>query len=289
MLKALFEGVDGLSDALLEKMQPMFEATVEEKLKDRLAESAKPFQDEIVELKEALAESAAHNVNEANLTFAEKVDQYLDMAVNEWVEKNAIGLQSTALAESAQLFLAKISQAATEFNTIIPESDVDEVARLTTENERLQERTSHALSEAAKARSETIALKREKIVESVSEGMTVLGASRLAESVKELKFESEESFKRITEGYRALLEKKMKEGDDEEDNKDETKDKEGDKEKDDKKDGKDMDEACGGKKKNEEFVDGTDKDYPKDLPEGKKKPIKEGVDLSRFGSLFVLK
>lgn len=106
MLKQLFEGVDGLNEELINRMQPMYEAAVDQRVAERLDEAAAPLKAEIEELRNQLAESAAHNAVEVAKTMAEGVDNFLDMAVADWANKNSEKLQGTALNEAASVFMA---------------------------------------------------------------------------------------------------------------------------------------------------------------------------------------
>lgn len=213
MLKQLFEGVDGLNEELINRMQPMFEAAVDQRVSERLDEAAAPLKAEIEELRNQLAESSAHNAVETARVMAEGVDNFLDMAVADWANKNSEKLQGTALNEAASVFMAQICEAAKQFNVIIPESDVNAVETLNAQLAQTQVRLNDAVNEAANSRSELLKIKKAAIINEVAVGMTDVGRDRLLEQSMTARFEDEKSFKSLVEAHRMLIEKKIKEDD----------------------------------------------------------------------------
>lgn len=213
MLKQLFEGVDGLNEELINRMQPMFEAAVDQRVSERLDEAAAPLKAEIEELRNQLAESSAHNAVETARVMAEGVDNFLDMAVADWANKNSEKLQGTALNEAASVFMAQICEAAKQFNVIIPESDVNAVETLNAQLAQTQVRLNDAVNEAANSRSELLKIKKAAIINEVAVGMTDVGRDRLLEQSMTARFEDEKTFKSLVEAHRMLIEKKIKEDD----------------------------------------------------------------------------
>lgn len=213
MLKQLFEGVDGLNEELINRMQPMFEAAVDQRVSERLDEAAAPLKAEIEELRNQLAESAAHNAVETAKVMAEGVDNFLDMAVADWANKNSEKLQGTALNEAASVFMAQICEAAKQFNVIIPESDTNAVETLNAQLAQTQVRLNDAVNEAANSRSELLKIKKVAIINEVAVGMTDVGRDRLLDQSMLARFEDEKSFKSLVEAHRMIIEKKIKEDD----------------------------------------------------------------------------
>lgn len=259
MLQKLFEGVDGLNESVISRMQPIFEAAVNEKVAEQLQIKEAEHATEISDLREQLAEAAAHNVNESAKLLAENLDNFLEMAIADWANKNSVALQHASLSESAQTFLASIAEAAKQYNQVIPESDIDEVARLNEALNLNKSRLDDALNEAAQSRAAMISMKKEKIIAEACEGLSQFSASKLSEKVSGLSFSDEKQFKELVEGYKVVMaaNKGLKE-DDLFDDGTEKKSKQT-------KDGK----------LEEEFVDGTDKDYPLNIKEGEGKEKEE--------------
>ncbi len=213
MLKQLFEGVDGLNEELINRMQPLYEAAVDQRVSERLDEAAAPLKAEIEELRNQLAESAAHNAVETAKVMAEGVDNFLDMAVADWANKNSEKLQGTALNEAASVFMAQICEAAKQFNVIIPESDTNAVETLNAQLAQTQVRLNDAVNEAANSRSELLKIKKAAIINEVAVGMTDVGRDRLLDQSMLARFEDEKSFKSLVEAHRMIIEKKIKEDD----------------------------------------------------------------------------
>ncbi|MGL4353087.1 MAG: hypothetical protein ACRCTP_04020 [Aeromonas popoffii] len=278
MLKQLFEGVDGLNEELINRMQPLYEAAVDQRVSERLDETAAPLKAEIEELRNQLAESAAHNAVETAKVMAEGVDNFLDMAVADWANKNSEKLQGTALTEAASVFMAQICEAAKQFNVIIPESDTNAVETLTAQLAQNQVRLNDAVNEAANSRSELLKIKKVGIINEVAVGMTDAGRDRLMDQSMAARFEDEKSFKSLAEAHRMIIEKKIKEDDlfgagDAGHGKQ-------------KPDGTLTEEEKEAKEKQDK--EDADK-KAKEEEEGKKKGMNESVDMNVFSGLFKTK
>lgn len=276
MLKQLFEGVDGLSEELINRMQPMYEAAIEQGVTAKLEEAAAPLKAEIEELRDQLAESAAHNSVETAKTLAEGIDNFLDMAVAEWANKNSEKLQGVALNEAASVFMAQICEAAKQFNVIVPESDTNAVENLTGQLSQMQARLNDSVNEAANSRAELLKFKKAGIINEVAVGMTDVGRDRLMDQSMLARFEDEKSFKSLVEAHRMIIEKKIKE-DDLFDDGTMKKSKQAS-------DGTLTEEEKAAKEKEEkEEMDAKEK------KEKERKGMNESVDMGVFSGLFVVK
>jgi hypothetical protein len=250
MFEKIFEGVDGLNESLIAKMKPIFEAAVEEKVQSRIDEATSGLNEEIGDLREQLAEAAAYNSEAAAKVIAEKFDQFLSMTVIDWANKNSIGIQNEAINQLSQVFMASIVESAKKFNVTIPEGEESKLDLLESQLATTRSRLNDALSHSVSITEELTKMKKKAIVESVSKGMTAVSAGRLMERCMKAAFEDETSFKELCEGYRVIVEKSKVEEDDLFDDGKPRKSKQN------------PDGTMG-----EEFVDGTDKDYPMNIKE----------------------
>lgn len=309
LLKIFGGGNQQLNESDVAELEGLFDAAVADVAAKRVDEACAAKDGELEDMREQLAESASFNAEAVAMAQAKGMDQFLDMVVESWAEKNSEALAGQAINESAQLFLMKLSEAASQFNTVIPTSDVEPLHEAENEIASLKERLNHALTVAADARTEVIALRKEGIITSLCEGMdSEMSAETLRERLGNVDFINEEQFTKTAKGMKLIVEAEAA-GDDDDDkdtntnvSNDEEKDKKDvDPEKDNLGKPKNENDGCGagkdedGKKavneskkkgkKNEAYVDGTGNGYPKDLNqydnEGKKK-INESVDYSGF-------
>lgn len=254
MLKKLFEGVDGLTDELIARMQPMFEAAVDQKAQSSITQLKESHAAELEELRSQLAESAAVNNEERAAIMAEKLDVFLERVVGSWINENSEKVQGVAINEAAAVFLGQLAEAAKSFNAVIPESDQSVVDTLSGQVQRLEARLNDSLRENMSLRESELKTKKLVIAGRVARGMSDMGKERLKEAALGSTYRDAKQFKTLVESHRAIIEGdkdgcKMDEDDLFDDGKE-------------KKTKQKPDGTMG-----EEFVDGTDKDYPLNIKE----------------------
>lgn len=219
MFEDLFEGVDGLNESVVEKVKPLFEAAVEARVQDRLDEAVAtatgPLNEQVEELREQLAESHAQNAEHVVMKLAESVEGFLDTVTSDWAKENIVAIQNGHIVESAQQFLASISDVANGFNAELNEGHDTRIEDLENQLDEERAKANDAITESVRVRTELNAIKRKSIVESVAEGMSELGRQRLDERCERLHFNSDKAdeFETMVSGMRALVEKTMKEDD----------------------------------------------------------------------------
>lgn len=255
MLKQLFEGVDGLNDELIARMQPMFEAAVDQKAQASITQLKEAHNAEVEELREQLAESAAVNNEERARLMAEKLDVFLDRVTSSWINEHSEKLQGVAINEAASVFLGQLAEAAKVFNVVIPESDQSVVESLQGQVQKLEARLNDVLRENVSIRESEIKTKKMVIAGRVAKGMSEVGKERLKEAALGSSYRDPKQFRALVESHRAIIEgeKGNKDQVDEDDLFDDGKPK---------KSKQKSDGTMG-----EDFVDGTDKNYPMNIKE----------------------
>lgn len=254
MLKKLFEGVDGLTEELIARMQPMFEAAVDQKSQATVNQLKEAHAAEVEELREQLAESAAVNNEERAALMAEKLDVFLERVVGKWINENSEKVQGVAINEAAAVFLGQLAEAAKAFNVVIPESDQSVVEGLNGKLQQLEARLNDTLRENVSLRESEMRTKKLVIAGRVAKGMSEVGKGRLKEAAMGSTYRDAKQFKALVESHRAIIEGDKKGCQvDEDDLFDDGKAK---------KSKQKPDGTMG-----EEFVDGTDKSYPLNIQE----------------------
>ena len=168
---AIFEGMD-LSEDFKSKISLVFEAAVNE----AAAEKAKEITESLEEEFEAQLQES---VNEAMEGIVENLDKYLDYVVSEWMEENAVAIESGIKVEMAESFMEGLKELFYEHNVEIDEETVDVVAALEEELIEAREEANRAINEAIALAEEAASLKAEKVFNELSEGLTATQVERL--------------------------------------------------------------------------------------------------------------
>lgn len=166
----LFEGLD-LSEDFKSKASLVFEAAVNEAALERA--------NEITEhLEENLQEEFNTVLQESIDEIVENLDGYLDYVIAEWMEENALQVESGIKVEMAESLMDGLRTLFSEHNIDIDEETVDVVSGLEEELEEITETANKAINELLALEEELQAIKAERVFESMVEGLSTAQAER---------------------------------------------------------------------------------------------------------------
>ena len=193
-LNALVESEATLSDEFKGKAETIFEAAIKSKLSD-----------EIDRLEEKYEEELSEEIASTKSDLVEKVDNYLNYVVEQWMEDNKLAVQTGLRTEIAETFMDSLKDLFTESYIEVPESKVDLVDELAGQVEELEAASNDAITKQMEMQEELETLKREKVIAEASEGLAATQVEKLKKLAEDVDFESEETFaekvKTIKESY----------------------------------------------------------------------------------------
>jgi len=161
---SLFEGLD-LSEDFKGKLSLVFEAAVNEAANAKATEITDALEEEFaVKLEES--------VNEAMEEIVENLDNYLDYIVTEWMEENAVAIESGIKVQMAESFMDGLKELFYEHNVEIDDETIDIVADLEEEIASLKEEVNKTINANIELSEAVEMLQAEKIFEELSEGLT---------------------------------------------------------------------------------------------------------------------
>lgn len=184
------ELMEDLDEDFKEKASVIFETAVNEKANKLAEEIEAKYVDEL--------EEEVKKINE-------KVDQYVDYVVNEWLEENQLEIKYSLRTEIAENFIREM-KTVFESNFIdIPEEEVSVVDELTEAVESYKEQLDEQAGELESAKRELLEIKRKEIVDEVSNDLTQTQKIRLenlsenveADDIEEFRYKVEQ----LKEGY----------------------------------------------------------------------------------------
>ena len=167
---SLFEGMD-LSEGFKEKASLVFEAAVNEAAGEKATALAEEIQSDLQEQFET-------TLNESLDEIVENLDGYLDYIVNEWMEENAVAIESGIKVEMAESLMESLKEVFYNHNIEIDEEAIDVVAELEEELKEARETANKAINESLDLETELNGLRAEKIFEGMTEGLSVQQAER---------------------------------------------------------------------------------------------------------------
>ena len=191
---AVKEDLDDISEDLnedfKEKAKVIFETAVNEKANI---------------IKEEMEAKYAAELDEKVLEVNERVNQYMDYVINEWLEENALEIKYSLRTEIAENFIREM-KSVFESNFIdIPEEEVSVVDELTEAVESYKEQLEEQATSLEEANRELLDIKRKEIVETIGNDLPQTQKIRLeklsenvvAEDISEFRYKVEQ----LKEGY----------------------------------------------------------------------------------------
>lgn len=205
-LQKLFEGETGLNEEFMAKVNTLVESRVEEVRLVAIKETEDRLNLEMVNLVEAHKVELAQVQESAVENLTAKVTAFLDSAVLEWANENAIGLDATIKSEAAEKILSGAAQWFGEANIAV-HGDADGVISALTERVNVAEAEATALREQQHTLEEAEAKRaRESVLLKVCEGLALSQIETIRGCVEGIPMS--ESFEGRVSRFRDLIEKK---------------------------------------------------------------------------------
>ena len=191
-MKAMF-GSEDLSEDFRDKATTIFESAVLSKVNEVL-ESATIDMNAEIEVERATARADMES----------KLDDYLDYVVNEWVKENELAIEKGIRSEIVENFMVGLRNLFTENYIDIPEDKVDIVDEMAAKVEEQEQAVNEEIEKNIELRKELNALKMNKALDEVSEGLTETQKEKfisLAEGVDYSGDDYTEKLETIKENY----------------------------------------------------------------------------------------
>jgi len=182
-VKALLEGED-LSEEFQEKAKTVFEAAVRSK---------------IASLKEALenryASALVEQVEAIKSELTERVDSYLEYVSNEWINENALQVETGLRGELSESFMTGLKNLFEEHYVEIPEEKYNVLEAMVEKLDEMETKLNEQIDTniaLTKRLSESVS---DNILDEVSEGLALSQKEKLASLAEGVEFDSEEQYR----------------------------------------------------------------------------------------------
>ena len=181
-VKALF-GEEDLSEEFKESATTIFEAAVVSKINEVLDTVSVDMDAELEAEKE-----------DSIQTLSTRLDDYLEYVVEEWVKENEIAIESGIRAEIVENFMGGLRTLFTENYVDIPEEKVDLVDELAAKVQELEASVNEEMEKNIDISKQLQEIKKEQIIESVSDGLSENQSDKLKSLADGVDFEDEEDY-----------------------------------------------------------------------------------------------
>jgi len=182
-LEALVSEEATLSEGFKDKAALIFEAAISSKVAE-----------EVARLEEQYAEDLAEEIKTTKEDLVEKVDNYLNYVVENWMEENKLAIQSGLRAEIAEGFMNSLKDLFTESYIEVPESKVDLVDGLADEVKELEEQLNETTEKNISMKEALEELVRKDIIREASKDLAETQVAKLESLAEGVEFEGPEEF-----------------------------------------------------------------------------------------------
>jgi len=181
-ISALLSG-ENLSEEFVTKATTIFEAAVMSRV-EQIAEQVE------TQLQEQFNEA----LEEVKEDFANKIDDYLNYMVEEWMQENELAIDTGLRSEIVEDFMKGLHNLFTEHYIDIPEEKVNVVEELAAKVEELEGKLNEEIVKNKETKKELKEQKKIMAVQTACEGLTQTQAEKLKSLAESVKFTSEEEF-----------------------------------------------------------------------------------------------
>ena len=190
-IDALFADDQNISEEFKSKVTTIFEARVI----DRIQQIEEQTEAKYAGMLEEAIESVRTQLEE-------KVDDYVNYVVEQWLEENAIAIESGLRAELAEDFISGLHKLFAENYINVPEDKVELVDELATKVEQLESKLNEEIEKSIGYKKSLIEATKQEVTRSVCEGLTETQVEKIKSLAESVEFSTEEEYQNKLETIR---------------------------------------------------------------------------------------
>ena len=193
-ISVMFDGED-LSEEFMQKASTIFEAAVTERVNDAIAELEEQYTNA---LNEKLEEIEQQNVEELE-TLTNKLDEYLNYAVAEWMQENRLAVEHSLRSEITEEFISGLRTLFAENYIDVPEEKFNVVEELSARVKDLEEKLNEAINENIELTASLNEMTCDEVFDEVSEGLASTQVEKFKKLAEGVEYDSVDSFRKKLE------------------------------------------------------------------------------------------
>lgn len=170
---------DDLTEDFKERAEVVFEAAINTRMNLEVARLEEEFEAKAAELEEAFEETLEEQTAALMEEMTDKLDQYLDYCVEQWMEDNRLAIENSLRADIAEDFMHALRNVFAEHYIAVPDEKIDLVAEMKAELDEVKSRLNETLDEKIALQSIIDEATKEAAIEEVSEGLAETQVEKL--------------------------------------------------------------------------------------------------------------
>ena len=183
-VESLFADDSTISEDFKDKVSTIFEARVS----DRVSQIQEQLETEYAGMLEEAVEDIRKDLTE-------KVDDYLNYVVEQWMEDNQIAIESGLRSEITEEFISGLRNLFAEHYIDVPSEKVDLVEELSSKVEELESSLNEEIEHGIQIKKALIESSKKEIIHTVCEGLTATQVEKIRSLAESVEFSTEDEYK----------------------------------------------------------------------------------------------
>jgi hypothetical protein len=190
-INALFADDATISEEFKSKVTTIFEARVQ----DRLTQIEEEIENHYAGMLEEAVETIKNDLTE-------KVDDYLNYVIEQWMDENQIAIESGLRSEITEDFISGLRNLFAEHYIDVPAEKVDLVAELATKVEELESSLNEEIERGIQIKKSLNESRKIEVIHVVCEGLTATQVEKIKSLAESVEFSTEDEYKNKLETIR---------------------------------------------------------------------------------------
>ena len=181
---ALMNGEGDLSEEFKRKAATVFEAAVKSKVRDEVSRLEDEYKSELDE-----------SIKSTKTELTEKVDNYLNYVVEEWMKENELAIERGLKGEIAEDFISGLKQLFEDHYVDIPDEKYDVLEAQSDKITELENKLNESMEKIIELNGKTSSLVREQVISESTSDLADTEIEKFKSLTDDVEFTTEESFK----------------------------------------------------------------------------------------------
>ena len=187
-IDALTSGESDLSEEFKQKAATIFEAAITSKVKEIAEEMEVDYNKKFDE-----------EVSKAKSSLVEKVDNYLNYVVNEWMKENELAIERGIKGEIAEDFINGLKKLFEDHYIDVPDEKYDVLEDQASKIEELEKKLNEEIGKNVEMVKENSSLKKSDILAEVASDLADTSKEKFAKLTEEVEFSNADDFRKKVE------------------------------------------------------------------------------------------
>ena len=181
---ALMNGEGDLSEEFKRKAATVFEAAVKSKVRDEVTRLEDEYKTELDE-----------SIKSTKEELSEKVDNYLNYVVEEWMKENELAIERGLKGEIAEDFISGLKQLFEDHYVDIPDEKYDVLEAQSDKITELEKKLNESMEKIIELNGKTSSLVREQVISESTSDLADTEIEKFKSLTDDVEFTNEESFR----------------------------------------------------------------------------------------------